>query len=68
MKFRWRNNFQKQPPEGIKKVERLNEDGPYGKLFELEVDATEWRSSARAFARGRGSFGFWFERIRLGYE
>jgi len=34
----------------IEKVERLNEDGPYGKLCELEVDATEWRSSARASA------------------
>jgi hypothetical protein len=52
----------------IKKVERLNEDGPYGKLCELEVDATEWLSSARAFAQGRGSFEFWFVRIRLGYS
>jgi len=49
-----------------KKVERLNEDGPYGKLCELEVDATQWRSSARAFARGSGLFGLWYERIWLG--
>ena len=50
----------------IKKVERLDEDGPYGKLCELEVDVNEWRSSARAFARVCGSFGFWYERSKLG--
>jgi type IV pilus biogenesis protein CpaD/CtpE len=49
-----------------KKVERLNENGPYGKLCELEGDASQWRSSARAFARGSGSFGLWYQRIRLG--